>query len=381
MDAYEPNHNFEYDDIILENPRPVQGGSYFTKISMNPNKQLYVQFPKCLTKQGVVSTKKGKYCDLMYERENETELVEWIEHLETKCHDLIDAKKNVWFHNDLAREDIESMMSPICRLYKSGKNILIRANIDTIKQSGKDKCVVYDENERLLDLDLDVITEERMIIPLVLIEGIKFTSKSFEVEIKLLQMMVLEPELEPIKTLRIKNPALAKASQEQAARAREQAAREQAAREKAAFWQAVHGQAARGQAAREQAAQTQAAQTQAAREQAAREQAAREQAAREQAVQTHVLAPLSENKEAILEEINLDIDSLDNSITLKKPNELYHQMYKVARQKAKQLRQVAVQAYLEAKQIKTKYMLSDDDDDEDDDEDDHDEDDSDIGNN
>lgn len=316
MDAYEPNHNFDYDNIFLENPRPVQGGSYFTKISMNPNKQLYVQFPKCLTKQGVVSTKKGKYCDLMYERGNETELVEWIERLETKCHDLIDAKKSVWFHNDLAREDIESMMSPICRLYKSGKNILIRVNIDTIKQSGKDKCVVYDENEGLLDLDLDVITEERVIIPLVLIEGIKFTSKSFEVEIKLLQMMVLDPVVEPLKSLMIKKPAPSASS--------------------------IIAPSA-------------------------------SLAPNTTSIVKEQVSKIKEEEKTLdngLEEINIDIDNLDNSITLKKPNELYYEMYKVARQKAKRLRQVAVQAHLEAKQIKTKYMLSDDDEDDEDDDDD-----------
>ena len=76
MDAFEPTKLFKYDKIALENPRPIQGGAYFTKMIMEPNKPLYIQFPKCHTKQGIVTTKKGKYCDLMYERTDETELVE-----------------------------------------------------------------------------------------------------------------------------------------------------------------------------------------------------------------------------------------------------------------------------------------------------------------
>ena len=49
-------------------------------------------------------------------------------------------------------------------------------------------------------------------------------------------------------------------------------------------------------------------------------------------------------------------------LSLKKPNDVYYEIYKVAREKAKHMKKVAVEAYLEAKEIKTKYMLSDIDD-------------------
>ena len=49
---------------------------------------------------------------------------------------------------------------------------------------------------------------------------------------------------------------------------------------------------------------------------------------------------------------------MDNEpITLKKPNEVYYEIYKAARKKAKHMRKIAVEAYLEAKNIKTKYAL------------------------
>ena len=47
---------------------------------------------------------------------------------------------------------------------------------------------------------------------------------------------------------------------------------------------------------------------------------------------------------------------------LKKPNEVYYEIYKCARERAKHMRKVAVEAFLEAKQIKSKYMLEDIDD-------------------
>jgi hypothetical protein len=51
---------------------------------------------------------------------------------------------------------------------------------------------------------------------------------------------------------------------------------------------------------------------------------------------------------------------------LKQPNEVYLELYKKAREKAKQCRIAAIEAYLEAKQIKTKYMLFDEDESDDD---------------
>ena len=76
--------------------------------------------------------------------------------------------------------------------------------------------------------------------------------------------------------------------------------------------------------------------------------------------------PVAERGITSLEEIILEPNDLSDSITLKKPNEVYYEIYRTARQKAKHMRQVAVEAYLEAKKIKSQYMLSDIDDSEDD---------------
>jgi hypothetical protein len=62
-----------------------------------------------------------------------------------------------------------------------------------------------------------------------------------------------------------------------------------------------------------------------------------------------------------LEEVNLENIIEDNleRIKLKKPNEVYYDIYRSARDKAKNMRKLAIQAYLEAKEIKTKYILED----------------------
>jgi hypothetical protein len=56
---------------------------------------------------------------------------------------------------------------------------------------------------------------------------------------------------------------------------------------------------------------------------------------------------------------NLDNNSNDNleEITLRKPNRIYFELYKKARDKAKQAKKEAILAYLEAKNIKNTYMI------------------------
>ena len=64
-----------------------------------------------------------------------------------------------------------------------------------------------------------------------------------------------------------------------------------------------------------------------------------------------------------LTEFNLD-SSLENveTIVLKKPNQVYYEIYQKAREKAKEAKKVAITAYLEMKNIKKTYMLDDIDD-------------------
>ena len=64
----------------------------------------------------------------------------------------------------------------------------------------------------------------------------------------------------------------------------------------------------------------------------------------------------TESNKDELEEVNLTFDE-DDAITLKNPNEIYLDIYRQAREKAKKAKQEAIKAYLEAKRIKELYML------------------------
>ena len=58
-------------------------------------------------------------------------------------------------------------------------------------------------------------------------------------------------------------------------------------------------------------------------------------------------------------EVNLELpkDLEINTLKLKKPNEVYIDMYEQTLKKAKLAKRLAIEAYLEAKEIKRTYML------------------------
>ena len=65
----------------------------FTKLNIN-NDMLYLQTPKCISKQGIVSSSgKKTYIDLMFSA-NDSKFIEFMENLEKSCVEKIHEKKN-----------------------------------------------------------------------------------------------------------------------------------------------------------------------------------------------------------------------------------------------------------------------------------------------
>jgi hypothetical protein len=185
----EPNETFDFSKLSLAHPTGIQGGAYFTKIHLN-NKPLYIQTTKSLTRQGFVKNGKKYYCDLMFDK-NAEPLINWFENLEERCQKLIFEKSGSWFQNALVMSDIETAFSSIIRIYKSGKYYLVRTNVKN-NASNEPSIKIYDENETALGID--DITNEKEIISILEIQGIKFTSRNFQIEIELKQVMALNNE-------------------------------------------------------------------------------------------------------------------------------------------------------------------------------------------
>ena len=185
----EPNATFDFTKLSLAHPVGIQGGAYFTKIEYN-NKPLYIQTIKSQTRQGFVKTGKKYYCDLMFDKNAET-LINWFENLEERCQKIIFEKREAWFQNNLEESDVESAFNSTIRVYKSGKYYLVRTNIKN-NHNNLPAIKIYSEKE--IPLTMDDVNTETNIISILEIQGIKFTSRNFQIEIELKQVMVLDDE-------------------------------------------------------------------------------------------------------------------------------------------------------------------------------------------
>ena len=300
---------FQFERIDLTTPNGLQGGAYFTKLTHN-NEPLYVQTPKCGTRQGIVISGKKAHYDILLDSETNspaaserTAFIEWLEGVEERVVQLLHEKGRVWFTNELTVEDIRSLFTSPIKSSRGGTQFLVRANILPSKtNSGHFACSVYDEREN--QTSIEYVTPDHAIISIVEVTGVRFTSRSFQLELASKQMAVLanKPMFE---TCIIKKDA----------------------------------------SIREPAQPAQPAQ---------------------------LSVGLAEVEVDAIDATNLQ------SVHIKSPVEVYYAMYRAAILRARQAKKIAIESYLDAKNIKNVYKLNlvDDEDGEDgDDEDGEDEDD------
>jgi hypothetical protein len=183
---YELTDDFDFNLVRLENPSLISGNNYYSKINNSTKNNLYIQLPKCNTKQGIVNTNNKCFCDLEF-MSNNKEVIEFFENLESHCVKEICANKELWFYDStsISDDDIQEYVVPIMRSYKSGKKFLIKTSIK------QDKIIIYDENEKKITLEeYDKVND---IVPLININGIKFSKSSFIIDIILVQFMIIYP--------------------------------------------------------------------------------------------------------------------------------------------------------------------------------------------
>jgi len=180
----EPTIDYDFSKLYLGPPTTLAGGAYFTRIMYSNNKQLLIQTPKSLTKQGFIKSGKKIYTDLMFDN-NDTVFINWIENLETKCQELIFAKGQNWFETKLEKDDIESAFTSPFKIFKSGKYYLLRVNV-------KQNIKIYNEHDQIITSE--DITSDKTIISILEIQGIKFSSRNFQLEFELKQSMAVSPD-------------------------------------------------------------------------------------------------------------------------------------------------------------------------------------------
>jgi len=324
----EPSIDFDFSKLYLAAPSPINGGAYFTRFVLQ-SKPVYIQTPKCLTRQGFVKSGKKIYTDLMFDH-NDSVFIQWLENLETKCQELILEKSDKWFESKLDSLDIESAFTSPIRIFKSGKYYLLRVHV-------KPNVKVYNEVDAIVSLD--DVKPDMNIISILEVQGIKFTSRNFQIEIELKQSMIVSPDpfldecfiKKPLSNNRdrvksVDLPPVTNVEKDLADSKIEPALEEKEVN--------------------------------------------LEEKEQETTLEEEVHV---EKQEVDLQEVDLqeemfssnDLTEVDISpatdqmetITLTKPNQVYYNLYKSAREKAKQAKQEAILAFLEAKNIKKTYML------------------------
>ena len=353
-DIIEPTIDYDFSNLYLAPPSTLSGGAYFTKIMRN-NKPLYVQTPKSLTKQGFVKSGKKMYVDLMLNN-NDTVFINWIENLEIKCQSLILSKSDKWFETKLEQDDIESAFTSPFKIFKSGKYYLLRVNV-------KPTVKIYDDNDQIIKLE-DIISDKN-IISILEIQGIKFSSRNFQIEFELKQSMTVSPDpfldecfiKKPIKKTHIYDTDTTEQNNTNSNIDK-------------FIKESVND-----------LAKTDIIAT--ANINLNLDLPLEEEVKNVDVIELTSISPVDEEQniqldiedlpedlnedtdDSILKEVELNV-ALENSletITLKKPNQVYYEIYKKAKETAKNAKQKAIDAYKEVKNIKKTYMLDDSDDD------------------
>jgi len=356
----EPNDTFDFTKLSLAHPVGIQGGAYFTKIE-HSGKPLYIQTSKSQTRQGIVKTGKKYYCDLMFDK-NAAPLISWFESLEERCQKLIFDRRDTWFENNLESTDIESAFGSTIRVYKSGKYYLVRTNVKTHNSSPFVK--IYSEHETTMSAN-DII-EGTDIISILEIQGIKFTARNFQIEIELKQVMVLDAE--PlfdnclIKTSTKKHEEIIKPLIHEGKPLEK-------TNETIEFEELTEPQGI-DNINKELFIPILNSNTTNLEETVpslSLEELTSDVTESQEDTENISLdlefenldENIEENTDELKEMNNLDLDLENNleTIHLKKPNQVYFELYKEARNKAKLAKKNALLAYLEAKNIKKTYML------------------------
>jgi hypothetical protein len=186
MNIYKPTTQFNFENISLDDPGRLQGGAYYSKIKYNKEDSIFIETPKCSTKKGIVVTGKKTYCDLVYTT-NEHDMINWIIEFEQTIKKLLFNKSELWFHNELDLDDIEYFFNSSIRTYKENQQIM-RTYISS-KHFNNTSVQIYDENESIKNFK-DVLNKS--IKAIICFKGVKFTSTSFQLDIDIKQILIIE---------------------------------------------------------------------------------------------------------------------------------------------------------------------------------------------
>ena len=178
---------FDFQKVSLSSPIRVGNGNYFMKYKAN-DQSLYVQPPQCLTKQGILNVSKKYYIDLLFTNED-ADFIQWMEKLEETTVEYIYKNRSKWFDGDMEKDDIENYFSSPFRIFRSGKYYILRVSIAT--SLGMPAIKVYDSDQN--EVSVDDINDTTQVMCILEIKGVKCGTRNFQMELETKQLMIVKP--------------------------------------------------------------------------------------------------------------------------------------------------------------------------------------------
>jgi len=389
-----------------------------------------LQLPQCATKAGIIEQSSKTYTDLLFDSSahDVKELVDLLIAMEEEAAKQLHNRSGEWFEGDSGKmtvQSFEDMFTPVVRYVNRQRNVCVRVHIPTssrgIKQAstGYD-CDVYDKASKTRLLS--DIRADTQILPLVEVKEIRMTSTSISLHLNLVECMIVRDSVSVQDDVKQRIPtrrlqlAGSSASDNQNEIHTEEPFDNNLSKENQETQQDIqqdiqqetHGESQNDELvavepsnnfdnavlAKDAISELTDCNDDDAKKNEGYE-IINEVAVKEDSnkVQENSIEAKGENvgdpnvslsiEEVTTSQLEVESDNLEEigvleideaePIKLKKPDEVYKDIYKAAITKAKKLRQVALEAYLDAKKIKAKFMLedifdSDDDGDEDEDE-------------
>lgn len=382
------DENYPFNQLKLHSPQPIQGGTYLAKISRSGNPVLF-QTPKCNTKRGIHKTEKKIYCDLLFDTDN-VEFIEWLNTVEEHIQKLIYEKKDLWFvEGEVSMEDIEYNWIDTVKNYK--KSHLLRTFIPKINKQTYNTIQVYDDNQNLLSID--DIKENSSLISIIELSALKFSSSSFHLEFVLRQAMIIKekPVFNKCLITFDSNKTLEKVEKEEETQVVPEEEETQVVSEEELepikeeetpvikVETQVENQIDTIENETDKKEEDEEGDEGTSEEESEEDEEEEDEEEEEENVKLLITKKENDNSEELvinnnkiekeantlekndnilkLNEYKLEVPKDSETMNLKTPNEVYLEVYKKAREKAKQAREDAIKAFLTLKKIKKQYLL------------------------
>ena len=184
------NNKTILDNINLGDPYIQRDNVYFSKILNNEKKLIYIQLPKCNIKDKIKkSNKLSVYtCELLFDYNLNKSILEYIENIEELCLKNIYNNKDLWFYDseNINLNDIEELYSSIIKIFSKSEHFIFKTYIR------ENNILAYDNEDNVIDyLNIEKNAE---VIPLVSLNGIKFYNKTFFIDVSIKQLLVLNTQ-------------------------------------------------------------------------------------------------------------------------------------------------------------------------------------------